>query len=579
MGFLQWINSWMIVFPIIVILYYFFRKKYKPQTVSSTMFWEEAMHETKASPYLKKLQKNALLFLQIAALLLFILAMMNPFIKSESIVGEQVIFIVDTSATMQAGETVPLFHTYQAELLKIADDAEGKEITLITSGSQPEVILRKERNVKNVKKAIERLQITYEAQSMSNVLSVAQSMIGEEATSVYVFTDALDKSLIPVTSNNVSWNVYGQSKVLNNVSITKLAAMQQQAEKTILVQVANDTSDEQHFSITVKDEQGIEVVEQVVIEPNQSLNHVFESTVLGEKLTASIDVKDHYALDNVAYTVLQEPSIEVQLDVDMHLLVQKGFASVYDDVVYLNEKTSEDQRALIVTNKVAYLEGTKPVLLFGRDDVEAVEVNSYAKSSDHALFNFSPLDEVYVQSLYPPIDGYEVIATVGDEPFIQLSDTNDIIVLTDISATDWSLQPVFPLFLWSAIQEVSAQSDYLGTYTPKQAASIVLSQKEWSVFNEKREFIQDLPASIQQIVAPEEPGFYTLKAADEERLFTVDLSADEKVIKQGESYTIGAIEVETKAQENRSLMLWVVPFILLLLLIEWEVQRRRGFTN
>lgn len=543
------------------------------------MFWEEAMHETKASPYLKKLQKNALLFLQIAALLLFILAMMNPFIKSETIVGEQLIIIVDTSATMQAGETIPLFHTYQAELSKLADDAEGKPVTLITSGSQPEVILRKERKSSNVKKAIENLKITYEAQSMGNVLSVVQSMIGDEATSVYVFTDALDKSLIPITSNNVSWNVYGQTKPLDNVSITKFAAMQQQEEKTILVQVMNDTSVEQHFSITVKDEQGIEVVEQVVIEPNKSLNHVFVSPVLGEKLTASINVKDHYAVDNVAYTVLQEPSIEVQLDVDMHLLVQKGFASVYDDVVYLNEETNKDQRALIVTNKVAYLEGSQPVLLFGRNDVEAEEVNSYAKSTNHALFNFSPLDEVYVQTLYPAFEDYEVIATVGDEPFIQLSDTNDIIVLTDISATDWSLHPVFPLFLWSVIQEVSAQSNYLGTFTPKQATSIVLPQKEWSVFNEKQEFIQDLPESLQQIIAPEIPGFYKLKAADEERLFTVDISADEKVIQQGESFTIGAVEVETKVQQDRSLMLWIVPFILLLLLMEWEVQRRRGFTN
>ena len=183
-----------------------------------------------------------------------------------------------------------------------------------------------------------------------------------------------------------------------------------------------------------------------------------------------------------------------------------------------------------------------------------------------------------MQSLYPPFEDFEVIATVGDEPFIQLSDTNDIIVLTDISATDWSLQPVFPLFLWSAIQEVSAQSNYLGTFTPKQAASIVLPQKEWSLFNASQQFLQDLP-SVQQVVAPEQPGFYTLKAADEERLFTVDLSADEKVIKQGDTFTIGAVEVQTKEQQNRSLMLWIVPFILLLLLIEWEVQRRRGFTN
>ena len=109
MGFMQITNSWMFVFPIIVILYYFFRKKYKRQVISSTLFWEEAMQETKASPYLKKLQKNALLFLQVAALLLFVFALMNPYTTSSVVTGEQVIFVVDTSASMLAGKDEALF--------------------------------------------------------------------------------------------------------------------------------------------------------------------------------------------------------------------------------------------------------------------------------------------------------------------------------------------------------------------------------------------------------------------------------------------------------------------------------------
>ena len=91
MGFMNFAFIGMIIFPIIVLLYYFFRKKYTKKTVSSTLFWEEIMQETKASPYLKKLQKNALLFLQLAALLLLVLALMNPYIASTKITGEQVI--------------------------------------------------------------------------------------------------------------------------------------------------------------------------------------------------------------------------------------------------------------------------------------------------------------------------------------------------------------------------------------------------------------------------------------------------------------------------------------------------------
>ena len=569
----------MVVFPIIVILYYFFRKKYKRQVISSTLFWEEAMQETKASPYLKKLQKNVLLFLQVAALLLFIFTLMNPYRTSSVVTGQQVILVVDTSASMLAGKDVALFDLHKKALQKLVDQAEGKEITVVTTGSQPNVIVRNETKVNAVKQAIEQLEITYESAYMSNVLDVVQSFIGTIPTSVYIFTDVLDKASIPITSDNVSWNVFGQVESLSNVAITKFAAMQQNNEKTVLIQILNDTDEEQTMEIVVQDENNKILKETVSISEKSSANHVFTNADIGELLKASIDVEDNYKEDNVAYTILQQPALEVQLDVDMHHLVQKGFASVYDDVVYLNDADTmnEEGKSIVVTNKVAYLNGNQPTLLIGRDDALAQDVNMFASSSNHALFNFSPLHDIYVQSIYPPFENFEVIATVGEHPFIQLSDRGDIIVLTDIQATDWAMHPVFPLFLWSTVQHVSTQSDYVGTFNPKQSASIVIPQKEWSIFDQDGQFVHTF--LNKQFMAPEKPGIYEMQTDDEKRMFTVDLSADEKIIEKGETYQIGTVQASREMQQQQSILLWFIPFILILLLVEWEVQRRRGFTN
>ena len=579
MGFMKITNSWMVVFPIIVILYYFFRKKYKRQVISSTLFWEEAMQETKASPYLKKLQKNVLLFLQVAALLLFIFTLMNPYRTSSVVTGQQVILVVDTSASMLAGKDVALFDLHKKALQKLVDQAEGKEITVVTTGSQPNVIVRNETKVNAVKQAIEQLEITYESAYMSNVLDVVQSFIGTIPTSVYIFTDVLDKASIPITSDNVSWNIFGQVESLSNVAITKFAAMQQNNEKTVLIQILNDTDEEQTMEIIVQDENNKILKETVSISEKSSANHVFTNADIGELLKASIDVEDNYKEDNVAYTILQQPALEVQLDVDMHHLVQKGFASVYDDVVYLNDADTmnEEGKSIVVTNKVAYLNGNQPTLLIGRDDALAQDVNMFASSSNHALFNFSPLHDIYVQSIYPPFENFEVIATVGEHPFIQLSDRGDIIVLTDIQATDWAMHPVFPLFLWSTVQHVSTQSDYVGTFNPKQSASIVIPQKEWSIFDQDGQFVHTF--LNKQFIAPEKPGIYEMQTDDEKRMFTVDLSADEKIIEQGETYQIGTVQASREMQQQQSILLWFIPFILILLLVEWEVQRRRGFTN
>jgi len=72
LGFDNLANVWTAIFPLAVLLYYFFRKRYKTMTISSTLFWEQSMKETKVSPYLKNLQRNALFYLQMAALLLLL---------------------------------------------------------------------------------------------------------------------------------------------------------------------------------------------------------------------------------------------------------------------------------------------------------------------------------------------------------------------------------------------------------------------------------------------------------------------------------------------------------------------------
>jgi len=52
--------------------------------ISSTMFWETVMKETKVSPYLQNLQRNALFYLQMLALILLMFALLQPLPKISS---------------------------------------------------------------------------------------------------------------------------------------------------------------------------------------------------------------------------------------------------------------------------------------------------------------------------------------------------------------------------------------------------------------------------------------------------------------------------------------------------------------
>ncbi|WP_107923240.1 vWA domain-containing protein [Lysinibacillus parviboronicapiens] len=581
MGFSQILFSWTAIIPVIVLLYYFFRKKYTDQSVSSTLFWSEIMQETRVSPYLKHLQKNALLYLQLLALLLLVLALMNPYVKKSTIAGAQTIFIVDTSATMLAGKEQSTFDAHKKEMLSLVNQLDGRPVTLITTGNTPHAVLQQETNAKDIEKAVQDLQVTYETAQMNKALDVAQAFVGETPTSIYVFTDTLDKKQLPMEKDSVKWIVQGSAKDLTNIAITKFAATTDGKATMALVQLQNDTGKEHNLTLTLENAKGEEVItEKVTIPANEAVTKTFKDLPLVDSMTAIIDVQDDYAIDNSQSVLLQTATSKVVVDQDMHQLIQKGFQTINSGVKIVPPLQMVDsQDATVVTNQTALLkEMVKPIVLFGRDDSEKIEMNGVVKTTNDALFAFSDLKDIYVSALYPAFDGYKTIATVGDKPFIQRSTEGDIIILADIADTDWPLHPSFPLFLWSAQQQLAESIGSLGIFTPNEQRSVALAQGEWSVYAQDDEFLSTVTNGL--LTAPMKPGVSTARSNGEEKRLIVQLQAQERVIEKGTSYTLGELQESGKEEVSKtSFVPWLILIILVLLVSEWEVQRRRGFTN
>ncbi|WP_433595929.1 vWA domain-containing protein [Lysinibacillus xylanilyticus] len=581
MGFSQLLFSWTAIIPVIVLLYYFFRKKYTDQTVSSTLFWSEIMQETRVSPYLKHLQKNALLYLQLLALLLLVLALMNPYVKKSTIVGAQTIFIVDTSATMSAGKERSTFDTHKKEMLSLVNELDGRPVTLITTGNTPKAIIQHETNTKNIEKAIQELQVTYETAQMNKALDVAQAFVGNTPTSIYVFTDSLDKKQLPMEKDTVKWIVKGSEKDLTNIAITRFAATTDGQSAMALVQLQNDTDQEQNVTLSIENVKGKEVIaESVALPPNEAITKTFKDLPLEDTMTAKIDAKDDYAVDNSQTVLLQTTTSKIVVDQSMHQLIQKGLQTINSSVKIVPSSQMADNRdATLVTNQTALLEKTdKPIVLFGRDDVEKVEAIGEVGITSDALLAFSELKDIYVSALYPGFNDYKTIASVGDQPFIQRSPKGDIVVLADIADTDWPLHPSFPLFLWSAEQELSESIGSLGIFTPNEQRAVAITKGDWSIYSQEDEFLSSITNGL--LTAPMKPGIYTARSNDEEKRFIVQLQAQERVIEKGTSYTLGELPGNGKEEISKaSFVPWFILIILVLLVLEWEVQRRRGFTN
>lgn len=585
MGFNQLGFLWAAVFPLTVLLYYFFRKKYKKQPVASTLFWQEAMKETKASPYLQHLQRNALFYLQMLAMLLLVLALLQPFWKTKALAGEQIVFIVDTSATMEVKTNdSTLFIQHKEKMRSLVEQLAGKPLTIITTGNQPTVVTRQETNLQEINKEIDQLAVSYEDENISKSLDLAQSFFQNKPTSVYVFTDRLERQSLPLQYENVSWHVEGQTLETVNVSIKRFGATKTNNGISALIQLENQSAKEQVTNLSLSNEQKNLVQENVVLPPNETITLSFNELLESSFLTASIDVLDQYVLDNSMTVFMQDQLAKVFIDSSMHSLVRTAFQSM--DIEVSNVPTDQigllKEEGITVTNQFGLIDQLdRPSLFIGRNDTTAFEVSGGVQTTDHALFSFADLSSIYVGNLYPSIEGYTTIATVEDEPFIQTSPRGDIIVLSDIQMTDWPLSPSFPLFMWSVKEQLSAGNNYLGTFSPneRKPQSLGSAANEWEIYTIDDSYEYSI-ANGGAFIAPKKPGLYVLRSDDNEKNFTVALSQKEKVIEKGTTYTLSGQQVEAKENYSpHSFVPYLLVVLLLLFVIEWEVQRRRGFTS
>lgn len=572
--------------PLIVIIYYFFRKKYIQQNVSSTLFWREIMKETKVSPYLQHLQQNVLFYLQLFTLFLMLFVLLQPYIKSKTISGEQIIWVVDTSSTMLAKEeNATIFEKHKNEMLDLSKKLGGKALTIVTVGSEPKIILQDESNTTRIEKAIQQLQVTYSHENWPNTMDFLQSMIGKKSTTVYIFSDAMEQKQLPKRTENIKWIVHGTEKKHQNISLQRFGAIQSAEGIEAVAQIENQTPKSQRTTLKIYDVDQQEIAKKSIdLKANQITKVSLDDLKRTDALSARLTVNDDYAADQSMDTLLATDTSQIFVDQSLHQLVTKAFQSIDPSASTISSEQLESMSSknILVTNQTDFLNQSKnPTLLIGRDDRKASKVEGKVKVLDPTLFPYASIEDIYVEKVYPKVQNAKTLVTVGDTPLIQQTENGHIVVLMDMQMTDWALHPSFPLFLWSVKEKLTAHNSQLGTFKPeeKRAVSLPNNQKNVDIYALNNEYIKSI-ADGGSFVAPAKPGLYYVKTDSRLLYFVVALEQQEKTLSEGASFQYGELSKQNTTNKVDSFISTILIITILALLIaEWEVQRRYGFTN
>ena len=551
------------------------------------MFWEQSMRETKVSPYLKNLQKNALFYLQMAALLLLLFILLAPFITKEEVIRGQTIVVVDTSASMLVEKNgTTLFDKHKEAIIKLVNKRSGQPITIISTGKEPMTVIREEKNAEEVISAINQLKVSYEHEYMERAIEFTQSIAADGEVDIHIFTDSLNQQTLPEASDTLAWTVNASNDNYRNVSIDKFGAIATPDGTEAIIKLINQSRKnvDGKLILTNSITGTVFLKSDFMVKGEDELLLSFKDLPTSIALTASILVDDDYAPDNEAHLVLGNQATDAIIDDQLHELIKKAFEAVGLSVSTgsKNELTAATDESIVVTNDASFLEsGTKPIILIGRNDGKSEVVTGAISTLTDSLFSIADLSDVYVSEVYPAFDEFETIAMVGNKPFIQKSIRGDIVILADVEMTDWPLHASFPLFIWSAIEQVGAEGNTLGTFTPNERKAVLSSAQSGKieVFTVDDEYVTTITDS-SSFIAPQPPGVY--KALDDanEKLFTVQLEPEELNLETGSSYRIGKAINGKGTEVNKWLFgkYFILP-VLLLMLMEWEVQRRRGYPH
>lgn len=546
------------------------------------------MRETKVSPYLKNLQRNALFYLQMAALLLLLFILLRPFLPKDTVADGHTVFVVDTSASTAAVDgDRSLLEKSKAKMRAIVEKRKGESFSIVTTGKEPYLLLREETDERNVLEAINGIGLTYAHEHLGRSLDFVRSIASQSGADVHIFTDFLDRSLFMESESSITWTIHNRENPIDNIAIAKFGAIHTPDGTEAIVKLSNQRGFKQTGKVIVNDGlTGARLAEQdFSIEEEADTLLSFKELPMLPAFHVHMEVEDDYAVDNDAFIVIGGESSEVIVDNQLHELVKKAFEAIGLTVSSgsINEMTSAKDHSMIVTNETSFLEeGSEPILLIGRNDSTTEPVSGVVESSNDALLSIAPIDDVYVSALYPPFEGFSTLAAIDGKPFIQRSPRGDIIILTDIGLTDWPLHPSFPLFFWSSMEMLRSGSDSAGTFTPNERRALLTGggSEGIEIFTMDDKYVASYPAG-GNFVAPAKPGIYKLMDSGTERYLSVQLEEGEKLVAFGPSYKLGTGPAgDAEIEEGKQMIGWLFLLpVLLLLVIEWEVQRRRGYPN
>ncbi len=196
------IPLWFVVagVPVGIIALYFLKLRRRPVRVPSTILWRKSLEDLHVNSLFQRLRRNLLLFLQLLAVALAMLALAGPRMKGTAGQGQRFVLMIDCSASMSATDTSPTrLARAKEQAKKVVTDMEGNDLAMVIKFSDSaQVVSNYTSDRRMLKSRIDSIEPTQARTSLRDGLQVAAGLanpskqIGEGVVASSVVTPKLN---------------------------------------------------------------------------------------------------------------------------------------------------------------------------------------------------------------------------------------------------------------------------------------------------------------------------------------------------------------------------------------------------
>jgi len=476
---------------------YLLKKEHKEIRISSNYLWEKAIRDIEANKPWQKLKKNLLLLLQLLFLISSVLFLTQPFIMSDSIGNDNLILVLDRSASMQSTDQgKSRFDTAKREIEKIIENTKpNTKITLVTMDSLPRIIVNDSKDKAFLKSKLQSIEASDNSDNLEDTLSLLKAMVKEiENYSIIFYTDkGIDSTMDNLTVKKIKGDGI-------NLAMEDISYSLEEDGLNVLTTIRNYSEEEAKVDIILYTDNEIMDVKEITLEANGRKNLYWSN--ISPKINiirAEIDIiDDSLEVDNTRWAVVNSnPISKVLLITKGNLFLEKAISISKNIDLYKTNEALENANGYDLYIYDGILPQKLPVdgnlVIFNPPSNDFVKVIGKRNSGElkllnDQLFKYVNLDFNIkeVKTLKTPNWAMPILL-LDDQPIIvkgQREKQKFVVMGFDIHDTDLPLKIDFPILIQNILdytlnlnkqEDVSILSgDSLELYTSPKVEEIFI---------------------------------------------------------------------------------------------------------